>query len=153
MKKKKSKHIGTLTIIVGLCGSGKTWLLDKLHKENPTSFKFDEGLSDCGYWKKQGIKRREEVAKKLLRGYNVYVADLWCGYKPRRRAVLWHLKKLVPGLRVVWLYYENNIRKANYNCRNRTKGDPNGHIKINSKWYKYLTPPKDAIIIKIYKQT
>jgi hypothetical protein len=144
---------GTLTIIIGLCGSGKTWLLNKLHKAHPKAKIFDEGLSDCGYWKKRGIERREKVARYLTRGYDVYAADLWCGWKPRRKAVLWHIRKFVPDLKVVWLYFKTNLRAANANCRLREKGrrDPKGHIRINNRWAKRLTAPKDAIIMEIYR--
>jgi hypothetical protein len=138
---------GTLTIISGLCGSGKSWLLNHLHKQHPKSVAFDEQLSDRG---KPGISRREQVARALNSGKDVFIADLWAGWPPRRRTILRHLRKLVPNLRIVWLVYENDIRKANRNCRARPDRDPRGHMKINRKWAPLLEPPKNAVILRIY---
>jgi hypothetical protein len=140
---------GTLTIVIGLCGAGKSWFLNKMRQTHPTAAFFDEGLSDRG---KSGVARRKAVAAKLKRGGDVFVGDLWCGWAPRRKAVLKHLKQLVPNLKVVWFFYENTPRKANQNCRKRNRGrrDPAGHITINRRWSKRLTKPKGAIVLQIH---
>jgi len=142
---------GTLTIVIGLCGSGKSWLLKRLAKTHPKARIFDEGVADRGKWQKRGIIKRKTIARCLRRGQDVFASDLWCGYAPSRKIVLKHLRQLVPNLCIVWLYFENNIRAANNNCRLRkNKRDAKGHIKINRKWHKRLTVPRDAIVLKIH---
>jgi hypothetical protein len=137
---------GTLSVVVGLCGAGKTWLLLRLSKASRKSALFDEGLTDRG---KKGAARRQEIAECLLAGYDVFAADLWLGYEPKRKAVAAHLRKLVPDIRILWYFYEVNLPAANANCRLR-RDDPEGHIEINKGWAPYMTAPADAIILRIH---
>jgi hypothetical protein len=140
---------GTLTIVVGLCGAGKSWLVDHLARADLGARVVDEGCSDDG---KRGATRRESVAWHLNLGRNVYVADLWCGWAPRRKRVVAHLRRLVPGLRVVWFYYALGLAAANSNCKlRRNKGDAAGHIRINMRWHARLTAPRDAIVLRTYR--
>ena len=141
---------GTLTVIIGLCGSGKSWLLNKLHQAHPGSMAFDEQMSDHG---KPGIKRRKEIAKALKAGNDCFVADLFVGKAAKRRTVVRHLRKLVKGLRIVWMFYEVNLKRCNDNCGLRKKGDPKGHRRINRKWAPLLEAPKQAIMLKTFKLT
>jgi hypothetical protein len=141
--------VGTLTIVIGLCGSGKSWFLNTMQKSHPVAKFFDEGLSDRG---QSGIDRRKKVAIALKNGFDVYVGDLWCGWSARRRVVVKHLKQLVPKLRIVWFYYENSLCKANNNCRKRrNKRDAKGHVAINQRWSSRLTAPRGAIVMKIHQ--
>ena len=139
---------GTLTIITGLCGSGKSWLLNSLHTAHTGSMAFDEQMSDYG---KSGKKRRKEIAKALKAGHDCFVADLFIGKAARRKTVMREMRKLVRGLRVVWMWYEVNLKRCNKNCEFRKNRDPKGHKKINRKWAPLLSQPKNAIVLKTHK--
>jgi len=146
--KRRASGAGTLTVVVGLCGSGKTWLLERVGQACPDVSTFDEGFSDRG---PHGTARRRAVADVILSGRHVVVADLWCGYRPRRRQVLQNLRRMVPDVFVQWLWYENDLSTANHNCRLRTnKADAEGHVAINDRWSPHLTMPKGAVVFPIH---
>ena len=120
-----------------------------MQKAHPKSKTFDEHLTNPD---KLGDATRKQIVKLLKNGIDVYASDLWCGWTPSRKKVVKYFRRQIPKLRIMWLYYENSLSLANNNCKKRrNKGDAKGHIKINRQWSKHLTPPKNAVIMKIHK--
>jgi hypothetical protein len=59
----------------------------------------------------------------------------------------------MPGVRINWLCIENDLSKANKNCRERTNKEDLGgrkHIEINGRLSPDYTYPGGAIILKMW---
>jgi len=100
----------TVTFVLGLCGSGKSWLADRI----PADIKFHDG-----FWLAE--RRSANVAALIgtLRGGGeaVIVEIAFC-WAPARQEILQALFA-VPDLSVRWICIENDLRKANANCLRR----------------------------------
>ena len=102
----------TLTVIIGYCGSGKSFWIEQKRVEFPDAYCQDEGaqLIPSG-----GLDPK--VAEQLKKR-DCFVSLMECG-DPRNRAALEaSVQQLVPGAVVKWIFFENDVDKANRNCRN-----------------------------------
>jgi hypothetical protein len=127
--------ISKVTIILGLCGSGKTWHADRLIREGKALKKFDENFLSRDF-----PGQPEELVQELRSGNDCVVVEIAFCLAPDREAFLTWLKAEVPDVVVEWLCIENDLEKANKNCRARPGKDAEEHIAINLKVspnYKY----------------
>ncbi len=67
-----------------------------------------------------------------------------------RNQIIRELRAAVPDVRIEWLCIENDLQKANKNCLERPKGDPDRHIEINSRLSPRYTYPDGAKILKMW---
>ncbi|MBI3001604.1 MAG: hypothetical protein HYY46_24585 [Deltaproteobacteria bacterium] len=117
--------MATVTLILGYCCSGKTYLADQMVKTLGVR-KFEEGfLNDTA--------RHAQLNEALRNNIDCVVVEIeYCLEKPRQ-SIVEKLKREVPGLTVQLEFFEANLHKANENCRRENhKGDPEGHIWINT---------------------
>jgi hypothetical protein len=114
-------NMPTVTFILGLCGSGKTWLADRII----AGAKFDEGFLNEN-------PQHEALVAALRSGKDCIGIEIgYCHAGPRKQIVS-EVTKAVPDVGINWLCIENDLYRANKNCRERTnKGDPEGHVNIN----------------------
>jgi hypothetical protein len=117
--------MATVTVILGYCCSGKTHLADEMVKTLGVT-KFDEGfLNDSA--------QHAQLIEALRNNIDCVVVEIeYCLEEPRQ-FIVEKLKREVPGVSVKMEFFEANLQKANENCRRENhKGDPEGHIWINT---------------------
>lgn len=126
--------------VLGLCGSGKTWLADHI----VATEKFDEDfLNDP--------KKHADLIKALRSIRDCVVVEIAYCLATYRDQIVSELREAVPQLTIIWLCIENNLEKANKNCRERTnKDDPNGHINMNKQYSPLYTYPDDGVILRMW---
>ena len=132
--------MATVTFILGLCASGKTWLADRII----AGAKFDEGfLNDQA--------QHTALLAALRSGQDCVVIEITYCRDDARKQIQGEITTNVPGTRINWLCIENDLYRANKNCRERTnKGDPDGHIRINQGVSPVYTYPDGAVILKMW---
>ena len=132
--------MATVTFILGLCGSGKTWLADRI----VAARKFDEQfLNDQA--------QHDALIEALRSGNDGVVVEIAYCREDARQQIVSELTKAVPNVRINWLCIENDLYRANKNCRERTnKGDPEGHVRFNIDVSPSYTYPDGAVILKMW---
>lgn len=102
-----------ITFLVGLPGSGKTFLGEQL-AEDPNVTYLDDitvkgGLDELDY------------AVNALGATDIVVSDVFLCRERDRTSALKHLKRIAPGYEVVWVFFENAPEKCVKNVRHRAK--------------------------------
>ncbi len=136
-----SEHIemATVTFIVGLCGAGKTWLAERM-----PGTKFDEGFL-------KDVDQHAALINALRSGEGCVVVEIAYCLEEDRRSIVRELAREVPTAEIEWLCIENDLDKANKNCRERTnKGDPDGHVRINRWVSPRYTYPVGATVLPMW---
>jgi hypothetical protein len=140
----------SLTIVIGLCGSGKTWLADMIL----APVKIDEGF-------RGKAEKQKAVIAALQRGQDVVIVEAEYCREPARRqedgapdGIEALVAGYVPGAVVTWMCVENDLHRANKNCWERTnKGDPQGHVNINKTLSPTYTYPPGAVVLRMWTRT
>ncbi len=131
----------TVTFILGLCGAGKTWLADRI----PANKKFDEGfLMDP-------VKNTRELARALLAGQDAVVVEIGFCRAAARQAINQVLNQ-IPNVNIQWICIENDLEKANRNCRRRIghSGNPEIQIEINRQLSSDYTYPEGITPLRMW---
>lgn len=139
--------MGHVTFIVGLAGSGKSHLMN--------SGRFDFACHD-GF---MAVGAHESAHRNLVRllraGKRCAVAELQLMRRYTRDGYLLRLRRAVPGVRVRWVFFENDIAAASHNCRLRRNkpGDPSGkkHVAMNESWTHWYELPARVRPRKIFR--
>jgi len=132
--------LATVTFILGLCGAGKTWLADRVIAD----CKFDEGFLNSP-------DNHGALITALNAGKDCVVVEIVYCQEAARRLVVEELARGAPNAIVRWLCIENDLIRANKNCRERTnKGDPEGHVGINRRVSPLYTYPEGAVILQMW---
>jgi hypothetical protein len=130
----------TVTFILGLCASGKTYLADGII----AGAKFDEGFLNDKI-------QHEALIAALRQGKDCVVIEIAYCLTERRQQIVTEVRAAVPGTHINWICIENDLYRANKNCRERTsKRDPEGHIKINQQYSPVYTYPDGAVVLKMW---
>lgn len=144
--------MATLTIIVGYCGSGKSTVMGKLAAAFPTACVMDEGfavpINDRDH------RERGAIFQALRDGRPAIVTSFECACETNREQVKAEVQAEAPGTLFLWLFIENDVEKANQNCRR----DPSrsstveGLVDINNRCsaWPYSIPP-EAIVIRMHE--
>jgi hypothetical protein len=135
--------MATVTFILGLCGSGKTWLADHLIIADKI---FDEGFFD-------DRGQHADLIASLRGGQDCVVIEITYCCERARTLIVNEVRTAVPDVKINWLCIENDLSKANKNCRKRTnKNDPGGstHVEINGRLSPTYTYPPGAVILKMW---
>lgn len=131
----------TLTLILGLCGSGKSHLARQI----VAGAVFDEGF----------LKSKEQHAKliaTLNSGRDAVVVEIgYCGQSNRIDLLEELAVSCIQDVALKWLAFENDIRAANRNCRLRPSRNPAAHMRINRRLRKAYTYPDGATIFKVWR--
>ena len=131
-----------LIFILGLCGSGKTLLAERLKKETGAKVFTNLLAEDSGL----------DSLIQALRGDTDCIIDEVRFCLPAYRDQILQSLSQITGLDTRWICYENDLETANWNVIHRTdKGDPEGHLALNLRLHPHYTYPADAEIIPILK--
>lgn len=130
-----------VTFLLGLAGSGKSFLAEKLKKQ--TGAEIFEGTEG-----EQSHKQR--MLQHLAKGGNCIVEEIAYCLPSRREAIVSNLCSVVPDIEIEWVCFENDLESANWNVRNRkNKEDVRGHLRINQCYHGLYIYPGGAKLIPI----
>jgi hypothetical protein len=131
-----------ITFILGLSGSGKTYLSERLKAETGAKV-FTNLLADDN-----GLSA---LIESLRDGKDCIVDEVRFCLPAYREQVLQSLSRIA-NLDMRWICYENDLQTANWNVIHRTnKADAEGHLDINLRLHPHYTYPADAEIIPIQR--
>jgi hypothetical protein len=131
-----------ITFILGLSGSGKTYLSERLKKETGAEV-FTNLLVDHS-----GLTA---LIESLRNGKDCIVDEVRFCLPAYREQILQSLSQIT-DLDMRWICYENDLETANWNVIHRTnKGDPEGHLDINLRLHPHYTYPANAEIVPIQR--
>jgi hypothetical protein len=131
-----------ITFILGLSGSGKTYLSERLKKETGAEI-FTNLLAD-----ESGLTA---LVESLQDGKDCIVDEVRFCLPTYREQILQSLSQIT-SLDMRWICYENDLETANWNVIHRTnKGDPEGHLDINLRLHPHYTYPANAEIVPIQR--
>jgi len=131
-----------ITFILGLSGSGKTYLSERLKKETGAEV-FTNLLSDDS--------SLTALVQSLRNGKDCIVDEVRFCLPAYREQILQSLAQIT-DLDMRWICYENDLETANWNVIHRTnKGDPEGHLDINLRLHPHYTYPANAEIVPIQR--
>lgn len=131
-----------ITFIVGLSGSGKTEMSERLKKETGAEVFTNLLADDSGL----GV-----LIKSLRDGKDCIIDEVRFCLPAYREQILQSLSHIA-GLDIRWICYENDLETANWNVIHRTnKGDPAGHLDLNLRLHPHYTYPPNAEIVPIQR--
>ena len=131
-----------ITFILGLSGSGKTYLSERLKKETGAQV-FTNLLADAS--------GPNALIEFLRDGKDCIVDEVRFCLPAYREQILQSLSQIT-SLDMRWICYENDLETANWNVIHRTnKGDPEGHLDINLRLHPHYTYPANAEIVPIQR--
>jgi deoxyadenosine/deoxycytidine kinase len=131
-----------LTFILGLSGSGKTYLSERLKKETGAEV-FTNLLAD--------ESSLTSLIAFLRDGKDCIVDEVRFCLPAYREQILQSLSQIT-SLDMRWICYENDLETANWNVIHRTnKGDPEGHLDLNLRLHPHYTYPANAEIVPIQR--
>jgi len=135
--------VAKVTFLLGLAGSGKSVLAEKLAKETgATVFEGTEGDATT----------RQRMLRHLANGRSRVVEEIAYCLPSRREAIVSELCTVVPDIEIEWVSFENDIESANWNVRHRrNKGDVLGHLRINQCYHGLYIYPGGAKPIPIVR--
>ena len=142
---------GTLILIQGLAGSGKSHLIELLRHD----FLIQENFAASAESEARNI---DDLARELRCGRCCIVSERKYRSNVERNAFIHTVSALLspspqPTIRVVC--FENDIEAANHNCQMRTNQahDPTGeaHMEQNRHDTRDYQIPADAIVVKIHR--
>lgn len=130
------------TFILGLSGSGKTYLAQKMKTETGAEV-FENILEDGSSL---------AVLIECLKAGNDCIVDEVRFCLPSYRDEIVQQLSQIPGVEINWLCYENDLESANWNVIHRKdKEDPAGHLDINLRLHPHYKYPANAKIIPIQR--
>jgi len=135
--------VAKVTFLLGLAGSGKSFLADKLQRET-------------GAQKFEGTEGNEKqtllaaMVQHLKGGGSCTVEEIAYCHSRAREEIVAYLYNQVAGLEIEWICFENDVEGSNWNVeRRKNKGYIDEHLAINRCWHNLYTYPADAKIIRI----
>jgi hypothetical protein len=131
--------MATVTFVLGLCGSGKSYLVDAMTGVE----KFQESFFD----------HKDEFLAAVQAGADCVVSELaFLRAKPREE-ILREILAIAPDAKIKWVCFENDLEQANRNCRRERKdklpGSEEDHVAINYAHRPHYTYPEGAEIIPV----
>ena len=120
--------------IVGLPGSGKTHLANRINRDNNGIFHIINDPTNF-----------EKDIKPYL-GNNLIITDPHLIFKKNRDLAESKISKLLPETKIDWFFFENNPKQCLINSRNRGK-------KVSSfitNFYKYYHIPEKSNLVSVY---
>ena len=131
-----------IIFILGLSGSGKTYLSERLKNETGAEVFTNLLADDSGLG---------ALIQSLRDGKDCIIDEVRFCLPAYREQILQSLSQIA-GLDVQWICYENDLETANWNVIHRTnKGDPEGHLDLNLHLHPHYTYPPNAEIVPIQR--
>ena len=131
-----------VTFVIGLSGSGNTYLSEHLKRETGAEV-FTNLLADDS--------SLNALVESLHAGKDCIIDEVRFCLPAYREQILRSLSQIA-GLDMRWICYENDLETANWNVIHRTnKGDPEGHLDLNLRLHPHYTYPVNAEIVPIQR--
>jgi hypothetical protein len=128
-----------VVLIVGLCGSGKTYLATELESQGfvclDESFGGIRFSADPGKLLSTG--KSDELERQLMQGMDCAFTEAMLMFEQGRQEFEPCLKRLraMKDTTIEWVYFANDPDSANHNCRNDpNRSDGEGRVALNVKW-------------------
>jgi adenylate kinase family enzyme len=130
-----------LTFLLGLCGSGKTHIAERLATQTGAKL-FSDFLQDQN-------KNFPTVVQNLNAGKDCIIDEGKYSIPRFREKILADLVN-VANFELEWICFENDRASADWNVRHRkNKGDVEGHLRINEFLSDVYQWPEQAQILKV----
>ena len=130
-----------LTFLLGLCGSGKTYIAERLATQTGATL-FTDFLQDQDKNFPIMVANHSSATDCIM--------DEWKYSIPRFRETILADLINVPNLELEWICFENDRGSADWNVRHRkNKGDVEGHLRINEFLSDVYQWPEQSQILKI----
>lgn len=139
----RTVRMATVTVITGLCGSGKSEYL----KQMTGVISFDEGVRPDQPTNMQKFLDVLEMGKDCAIVEIAYIAEHW------RNELVRQVTERFPDTIFKWVYFENDLEKANANCLNdpkRSMEAREGNLRLNTRWTESYSIPEGADVLKIF---
>jgi hypothetical protein len=150
LRKLSVARLATLTVIVGYCGSGKTWLLDQKRIEHPAGVFMDEGFLSPG--NPRDLELKAHILRGLAEGRDCFITLMDCGHPANKEALEREIEGTVPEAKIKWIFFQNDVARANQNCsRDPKRQDPLGNIAQNNMWAAVFSIPPEAELRPIFE--
>lgn len=135
--------MSTVTFIVGLCGAGKSWYVDQIVAD----YKKADGFLSPELM--EGNLR--DLINTLNSGKDAAVGDIGFCLAEKRNKIMDRLAS-VPNVNIRWLCIENDVEKANRNCRGRDDGRDLQQLMRNNSalTVAYNSYPEGATILHMW---
>jgi hypothetical protein len=133
----------TVTVILGLCGSGKSYFLKRMVGVEP----FEEGVIP------ELPQNWRRFFDALAEGKHCAIIEIRYLTEPARRKLVEEVRRVYPDTIFNWICFENDLGTANSNCRNdpkRNEEKVNGDLDHNTQWTQSYEYPKGAVVLKIF---
>lgn len=129
-------NMATVTFVTGLCGSGKSWVAERLSHDTGAEL-LDELEEYPTDEKKEGY-----LLSLLKQGKDCIFTDFRLMFADQRQRIVEKITTSCQRVTMRWICLENNLAKANANVRSRPeKKDPEGHVALNERWSRHYTYP------------
>ena len=117
-----SPRMAKVTFLLGLCGSGKTFVCDQLKAKTAV-----ETFIDLMH-----NRALPNLIQSLRDGKDCIVEE-WLFCVPAwRDSIVSHISSEVPHVKVEFICFENDLESANWNVTHRkNKGEPENHLQFN----------------------
>jgi hypothetical protein len=134
--------MATLTAILGLCGSGKSYRAKHMDGVEV----FGESL----------YAKLPELYAALNGGKDSVVTEIQLVQAHKRAEFVRLLDAHAPGTKVVWVPIENEVEKANRNCRRperkaeKPNYDPEAHVRMNEHYTRVYEYPDSVPVEEMW---
>lgn len=140
---------GTLLLVLGLAGSGKSRLIQLIKHD----YLIEEGFAISGDAESENIAA---LSANLRDGKFCIVSERKYRSKKERDIFLRKISSVLPlPPTVYFICFEKDLEAANHNCVNRSNKshDPSGeaHVEQNNRDFLNYEIPENAIIVKIHR--
>ncbi len=127
--------------ILGLCGSGKTILANKMMSESNV-----ECIED---FNTHFTENYQQLVNYLLAEKDCIVIEIAYCIKDNRSKIIQKIKQDVPSADIEWICFEKDLDKAKINVLSRPERDPASHLIINQNLFDLYTFPSNAQMLPI----
>jgi hypothetical protein len=138
------RAVATVTVILGLCGSGKSHYLKNMSNVEP----FEEGA-----WP-DNRKEWKRFLDTLAMGKDCGVIEIAYITEDGRDELVRLVGGRYPDTNFEWICFKNDLATANWNCLNdpeRPRDRAEGNVAQNNCWTHQYTIPKGAVVHDIFK--
>lgn len=135
-----------ITFILGLCGSGKTKLIEKMKAQDPNLYAIDEGFNP--YANPDFMDKYLKVKENISKNHDCAIVEIEICREPLRRIVEGLIRE-IPNAEIKYKCFKNDLGKANFNLSKPGERTPEGRKGINYIISPQYTIPLNSEILDI----
>lgn len=141
----QTRSKATLTVIVGLPGSGKSTLMEELRDSHPGRPGDDFMIGVQGPDEEKSISdspRYHELIEDLRESKSCAISDIIFCRKAFRQAIARTVRETLPEISLRWIFFENDPAQCLENIRRRGKDASREEEYLNKLSPEYEVPPE-----------